>query len=448
MDETRGRPASMWEALAVPLALGSLLLASQLTADLLVAALVLVALVATALGGPRAAVALTGAALPLPFISVGIRTTEWSVLELAILSTGLAVGVELIRRIRCDGMHATVRQLLIPADVTLVALALAAIGCVSLLWVADERFRADSARELRRVVLEPLVIAAAVRLMRRPSSGKAISMWISASAAAVAVLALAQIVFRTSGVEIGAVFRPIGTYPHPNNLALYLERVAWVPLALGARLPHLKVPSWTLTALIAVAAAATLSRGALIALVVGGLVLMLLRRRRPPARLLVGAGIATVMVGLLARYGAESGESLSSRWLIWESSAAMIRDHPLTGVGLDQFFNQYGVRYVQPAGWAERYTSHPHNAILDFWVRLGLLGLGVLTGLLWLTVTRLWRGRRSRGMLLPATLLAGLVGGWAHGLIDNSFFLQDLAVFFWLAIALSDRELYEEPQPA
>ena len=52
----------------------------------------------------------------------------------------------------------------------------------------------------------------------------------------------------------------------------------------------------------------------------------------------------------------------------------MIRDHPWTGVGLDQFLGQYSRRYVRIEGWPEHYTSHPHDIVLDFWLSLGIPG--------------------------------------------------------------------------
>ena len=53
----------------------------------------------------------------------------------------------------------------------------------------------------------------------------------------------------------------------------------------------------------------------------------------------------------------------------------MIRDHPLFGVGLDNFLYAYRGRYILDAAWQEPNLNHPHNIILDFATRLGLLGL-------------------------------------------------------------------------
>ena len=56
----------------------------------------------------------------------------------------------------------------------------------------------------------------------------------------------------------------------------------------------------------------------------------------------------------------------------------MLRDFPSRGIGLDQFLWLNRSRYIDPHIWNERYTSHPHNLLLDSWLSLGLPGLALL----------------------------------------------------------------------
>jgi O-antigen ligase len=118
----------------------------------------------------------------------------------------------------------------------------------------------------------------------------------------------------------------------------------------------------------------------------------------------------------------------------------MLWDHPWLGVGLDNFLYQYRTRYVLPDAWQEPDLSHPHNLVLDFGTRLGLGGIAVL---LWVQVAfwqvalslyrRLPQGR-ERALILG--LMASMVATLAHGLIDNSFFLVDLAFIFFLTLGV------------
>jgi O-antigen ligase len=115
----------------------------------------------------------------------------------------------------------------------------------------------------------------------------------------------------------------------------------------------------------------------------------------------------------------------------------MIRDRPFTGVGLDQFLGQYGRRYVGIDGWPERYTSHPHNVLLDYWLNLGLAGIAIL----WLMLEAIWvrlsHAIRNPGLSAQRAGVSMLVAGLAHGLIDNSFFLPYLATMTWIGLMIS-----------
>ena len=403
-------------------------------------ALVMVAAVLTAMGvalvvGPMCAVAAVAAMLPLVFVTAEIGSTRWSLLELALICCAVACGGELALRV-VRRRPVRLMALLRPFDLTVVAVALVVVGILSLEWVADVRAIENSRRELRRILVEPLVVVLAVRLSPIDEVRRLVARALAVSGLLVSALALVQVGLRSSGVEVGAVFRPIGTYPHPNNLALYLERVVWVPLALtSVRMPERLALG--VSCLIAVACAATLSRGAVAALAVGGLTWLVLTRRRLPRRILVAALAAASVLVLIARSGGDGTDSLDSRGKIWSATGDMLRDYPLAGIGIDQFFQLYGTRYVDPGGWSERYTSHPHNVVLDFWLQLGVAGLAILAGLIFVAGRRASAIRTEPRDLVGAALLAGLAGGLAHGMIDNGFFLPDLATYLWLALALT-----------
>ncbi|MCA9969134.1 MAG: O-antigen ligase family protein, partial [Anaerolineales bacterium] len=122
---------------------------------------------------------------------------------------------------------------------------------------------------------------------------------------------------------------------------------------------------------------------------------------------------------------------------LWRASLNMALDHPLTGVGLDNFLYAYRGRYILDAAWQEPNLNHPHNILLDFATRLGLLGLLSGGWLLW----QLARMLRRALATAPAAWQPVAVGGagalaamLAHGLVDHSFFLVDLAFVFYLLL--------------
>src|SRR5207249_1227032 len=128
----------------------------------------------------------------------------------------------------------------------------------------------------------------------------------------------------------------------------------------------------------------------------------------------VVAGVALVTVSGLAISGVlperlnPLRQTGGFRVDLWQSSLEMIRDHPLLGIGLDNFSYVYQQLYLREGAAAEPNLSHPHNWIFDFWLSLGFLGL---VAFVWLLL-RFWRS--SRG---TSWLLAGAAGAIADMLV-------------------------------
>jgi O-antigen ligase len=336
--------------------------------------------------------------------------------------------------------------------------ALVLLGVLSLLWAEEGRV---AARELRTVVLESALFYALMRALIR---GR-VAAWLLADAwilgaALIAAVGIGQWVLGEGVITTEGVWRVRGFYGSPNNLALYLGRAFPLVLALAAFAPAeqgaigsrraSRMRRWlcaAAAALLGLALLLTYSRGAWLAGVPAALLfLAALRGRRTLTVAVVVFLLAATL--LLALAGTERLTSLLEtekgttffRLQLWRSSLAMIRDHPFLGVGLDNFLYQYRSHYVLPTAWEEFNLSHPHNLFLDFWLRLGLGGLTVLA---WLVVAFFRRGWRLYGALpagpdalLVAGLMAGMVNFLAHGLVDNAFFLVDLAYVFMLMLAL------------
>ena len=279
-----------------------------------------------------------------------------------------------------------------------------------------------------------------------------------------------------STIEAEGVERIHGAYRSPNNLALYLDRV--VPLAaamavygwglrrgegravgphsafgqaFGSRsgpLPPGEGYYWLLGAMVMVLAQVlTFSIGGWTATGLGLAVVLVLARQRQVLRGLATLAIVGVLV--LAVWRPEritshltgAGDSTSLlRVRLWGSALEMLWDHPLFGVGLDNFVYAYnparGGSYLDPAAWREPDLSHPHNVVLDGWLSLGIGGLLLLVGLL----ERFWRlaraALRGSGGAVALGAVGAMAAALAHGLTDNSFFLPDLAALWWATFVL------------
>jgi O-antigen ligase len=242
-------------------------------------------------------------------------------------------------------------------------------------------------------------------------------------------------------VEDG-LLRLQSVYHSPNSVGLYLGRV-WPILAVGAWFEdHRRRRTLSILALFVATLALGLSfsRGALLlALPASVLAMGCLaggRFRRVSALLLGLAALLLVPALCLPRFAnlLDLGRGTTFfRLKLWRSSLSMIGEHPLLGVGPGNFLDAYRTRYVLPTAWEEFNLEHAHNILLGHWTRLGVLGVAAGLALqvaFWRAVTQ---QRRD-------PMVVGLVGSMAallgHGLVDNAVFFPDLALAFFLTLAM------------
>jgi putative inorganic carbon (HCO3(-)) transporter len=390
--------------------------------------------VAATLGGlwwaPRMGPVLIGAALPFFFFSrqlvgpIGVTPPG-----LALILSWLAV---LARR--------RVLQLRWPKTPHDAPLALFLVAALLSLLVTE--YPLLSVRELRALILEPVLFFWLLYVLRG-SAPLALGGFLF-GATVTAVAAIAQIPLGIGGTEAEGVRRAQAWYPSANHLALMLGR-AW-PFLIAAALGRWRW-LWLPAAVVGLGLLLTFSTGGWL----GGLAAVLvvvgaMSRRQLAVRFGGLAAVALLGVSGLAIAGVlperlnPLRQTGGFRLDLWLSSLQMLRDHPLLGIGLDNFAYLYGQFYVRAGAVAEPNLSHPHNWVLHFWLELGLLGL---IAFLWLLL-RFWKlAWRSKSWLV-----AGAMGAMAdvlvHGLIDNSYFLVDLAFIFWLAMALAEADVRRE----
>lgn len=400
----------------------------------------------------------------------------------------------------------------------------------------------EALRAWRWEVIEPLLYAGLLLAYVRPAVAR---RWLVASmlavTALVAVLAVAQVVWLrvtftplaagnrlvTLSPNVDVVLRATGIiYGSGNSLGALLERAlplalvlaAWAwwswratPRGLGAAgVRWTPLHSGGAAALVANVGCAALcaagivlsgSRGAEAGAAVGCvLVLFGLAGRRRAKWLALALVVVTLAVGLwqggalvqdaLAGHG-RSGEV---RALLWTSAWHLIRDHPLLGIGPDQFLYYYDPAYTAHPYWIPRINgrltaaafepnlAHPHNLLLDLWLSGGMLGLAGFALALVAICRRCWvtwraphlpwdghkvadvtagaptdkslpgtPGREPATLRRPWSVLDGDAGWWravalgvagalaagvTHGMVDSAYFEPDLALLFWWAAAV------------
>jgi O-antigen ligase len=308
-------------------------------------------------------------------------------------------------------------------------------------------------RELRVVVFESALF---YFLLRVSPLGKR-HLWriveaLVLAALIVSLIGLYQYCFTDDVITAEGVRRIHGVYGSPNNLGLFLERI--VPILAAVVLFGGSVWRRALYFLIALPVTIclylTYSRGAwLLGLPAAFIFFGLMRGRK--VLLISFLVILAIALSLLPLIGTERLASLFNtqsgttflRLKLWQGSLNMIRDHPLFGVGLDNFLYQYRTRYVLPGAWEELDLSHPHNIVLDYWTRLGILGVIAIAWLQFAFFRKALCLYRQLGdcdlKALLLGLMASMVAFLAHGLIDNSYFLVDLAFVFYLTLGITAR---------
>ncbi len=130
---------------------------------------------------------------------------------------------------------------------------------------------------------------------------------------------------------------------------------------------------------------------------------------------------------------------------IYAIAARLLLENPLQGIGLGMFPAAYQLEGPSILGHApyEWNMLHPHNIFLAFWLNLGLVGFLSFMALAAACVQKGWRfvkdyPRLVRGSLewFHAVGLLMLVIILVHGFVDTPFFKNDLALLFWLTVAM------------
>ena len=121
-----------------------------------------------------------------------------------------------------------------------------------------------------------------------------------------------------------------------------------------------------------------------------------------------------------------------------KSALQMIKDYPLTGVGVNNFYHVYP-QYQLPE--AREHLIHAHNIFLQIGAEMGLFGLAVFLWLLikvfkvgWKTLKKIKEGDYLRALVIG--LLGSLVAFLVNQQFDYIWVKASLFVFFWVLLAI------------
>lgn len=323
------------------------------------------------------------------------------------------------------------------------------LGVIAVSWSAR---LSPAITELRALFIEPFLFYIILRSIKPTQS--IIRQWILALITAgvlVSVIGLYQY-FTGEGVITaeGGARRLASVYGSPNNVGLLLGRI--IPFVFAGVLilrQRMRLIAGAILFLLLVTVAFTQSVGAILIGVPAGIIAVLLanygRKAIPALAIFLIAGVI-VTIGLTqvsTRFASLLDLSSGTNFIrirVWESSLEIIANRPLTGLGLDQYLYEFSGHYVRPDAIADPDLSHPHNMVLDFWIRLGL------PGLIWLAIFMVVFWREAFRLLHQEheienrIIIIGTIGAVAalisHGMIDNSIYVNDLIIIFVFLVAI------------
>jgi O-antigen ligase len=267
------------------------------------------------------------------------------------------------------------------------------------------------------------------------------------SAALATVFALAKFMMQGGAFPVrvrGAVGHPL-TY---GGQAMLLAILAGV-LLVRSRDRRWMIAACALLALLAPALLGSYTRSAWIGTLVGFAVLIGLTRARWLPVLAGGVLILVLVMPGGYRERALSVFHPHSVWnqeriYLWEAGWRMFREHPVTGIGL-QDLKSWVARYRSPEAH-EPPHGHMHNVYLQILVTMGVVGFAAFVYL----VTALWRtaarGLRQDaragdadpfGMALRIAAVAALAGFLVAGLFEWNFGDEELLDFLFTLIGLA-----------
>lgn len=228
--------------------------------------------------------------------------------------------------------------------------------------------------------------------------------------------------------------RALSVFDHPNGFALFITPLLafLLPFVFEKRLSVIYKLSYVVGIL---GLLLSLSRGGWLGFTAAASVYVLFfATKKVQKTAIVSAMILAAIIYsvpnlkyriILAYKGDRSTES---RYSLWHTAENMISDSPILGKGLQGFklnFEKYNTDPKQPS------INLAHNIFLNFWVETGLAGLILF---ILISLFALFRAWRLQGLVSIGITLF-LVAIFTHGLVDNPYLKNDLALVFWMILA-------------
>jgi len=194
----------------------------------------------------------------------------------------------------------------------------------------------------------------------------------------------------------------------------------------------------------------TQSRGAWLGCAAGIVVLCILKEKRFlwQLPLLLIAFLVVLywradgqVLRLLSLLDTSQEATLPGRVEIWSKAFLILRDYPVTGIGLGSFGEAYKLYFASiflPS--SADVVFHAHNTFLSTAVEIGLPGLGMYVILLGGFASLAWKAisyKRTINRVLGLGIASGVVAILVFGLLDAFTLGRNLEILFWIFLGVA-----------
>ena len=320
-----------------------------------------------------------------------------------------------------------------------VTMAFGALGATAVISCLASPVPVLSAVAASKTLAGALMLAVLEQMLReRPERARTLVAIVLASAIVPGLTALLQLA-TVGGTLIDPTIglsRVVGTFVHPNPFATYLSMLIVLGLAVLPHLSRAMQPALSAFLLLSVVAlAGTFSRGGWIATALGVALLIGMRSKLLLLVSVTVGGVAAWSVPAVRDRFADLGapppvagvpaNSLQWRLEYWADVLPLAQRNPVTGIGFE------AVQNTSPSGLP------PHNAFVQAYVELGMLGLAALLAVI-VTVALALRQRIRHAEPGLERALALAAAGIALGLLAQTLtenLLSQTMAFWYFAAA-------------
>ena len=128
-------------------------------------------------------------------------------------------------------------------------------------------------------------------------------------------------------------------------------------------------------------------------------------------------------------------QSNTERILIWQSAWNMFKDHPVLGVGLGQYTENYQQKYISPQA-KEPKLGHAHNNFMQMLAENGIVGFAgfvIMFGYIIFKNLITWvKGRNVYALMIVSATVCLLLQGFTEYNVGNSAVIK----MYWLVLGL------------